>query len=192
MNATQQSASAAGMGSGDLATFCFLAIGLSCVAVAGPALANRIVIDRDWSDVAWSCAPVVFAGAGVPLRTMLWSQHQNGDMSPAGVAVLVLAGLGIGAALIVALTSAVLYNGIAAGLVVFIFKIVVALLISLLVLPQIFGRRDAQGRGLPPNWPLPAAVAGGACLLVNGDRVAARRAMQSSTRRLSAPIGGSR
>ena len=191
MNATQHIASAAGMGSDDLAVFCYVAIGLACVAVAGLGLANRIVIYRDWSDLAWSCAPVVFAGAGVLLGAMIGSQRQDGA-SPAGMAVLVLAGLGIGTALIVSLTIAVRCNGIAVGLVVFVFKTAVALLISLLLLPKILGRRDAQGRSLAPNWLLLAAIAGTACLLVNGDRVAARRAMQSSPRRLSAPIGGSR
>lgn len=191
MNATQHIAGAAGMGSDNIAVFCYVAIGLACVAVAGLGLANRIVIYRDWSDLAWSCAPVVFAGAGVLLGAMVGSQHQHGDASPAGVAVLVVAGLGIGTALIVSLTIAVRCNGIAVGLVVFVFKTAVALLISLLVLPQILGRRDAQGRSLPPNWLLLAAVAGAACLLVNGDRVAARRATQSAPRRLSAPIGGS-
>jgi hypothetical protein len=58
---------------------------------------------------------------------------------------------------------------------VFAFKVAVALLVSVLVLAQVLGRRDAAGRPRAPNYLLLGAVAGAVGLLVNGDRVAARR-----------------
>lgn len=175
MDPIQHIAGATAPGTHWLSIARFLALGLTCVAIAAGALTNRIVIYRDWDDLAWSCAPAGFLVGGFLLATMLGGDAQTGERSPAAIAVLLLAGSGIALSLIMSLVCAIRCNGILVGLLVFAFKIAVALLVSVLVLAQVLGRRDEAGRPRAPNYLLLAAVAGAVGLLVNGERVAARR-----------------